>query len=66
MGKTSSDSKNRYNAKAYDRLSIVVPKGVKDLLKQAAVMEGQSVNALVQSALLDKLKLESWPDDKPF
>ena len=65
MGKTSSDSKNRYNAKSYDRLFITVPKGGKDLIKQAAVMEGQSVNALVQSALLDKLKLKSWPDGKP-
>ena len=29
-GKTSAAAKNRYNAKAYDRITLLVPKGSKE------------------------------------
>lgn len=35
-GKTSNESKAKYNAKAYDRINIAVPKGQKDIIKARA------------------------------
>ena len=33
MGKTSAEAKNRYNAKAYDRINLVLKKGEKERIK---------------------------------
>lgn len=33
MGKTSSAVKNKYNAKAYDRINLTMPKGKRKLFK---------------------------------
>jgi len=48
MSKTSSTSKNKYNAKAYDQLPIRVPKGQKDVIAGYAKEKGYpSLNAYV-------------------
>lgn len=46
---------NRYNAKAYDRINIAVPKGKKDKIKAAADQEGKSVNAYIIEAIDEKM-----------
>lgn len=51
MAKTSSAVKNRYNAKAYDNLRIVVPKGRKADIETHAAAAGRSVNGLVNDLL---------------
>ena len=51
MGKTSSTVKNRYNAKAYDRVSIMLPKGRKQAVEAHAKARGESVNGLVNALL---------------
>ena len=50
-GKTSTASKNKYNAKAYDRLNVVVKKGMKPLIKELAEQMDMSTNALIVYAL---------------
>lgn len=45
--KTSAAVKNRYNGKAYDRITLVVPKGSKDTIKAYADSHGMSVNAMI-------------------
>lgn len=53
-GKASSASKNKYNAKTYDRLSIVLRKDSltgKKAIQDAATAAGESVNAYVIKAL---------------
>ena len=50
-GKTSTASKNKYNAKAYDRLNVVVKKGMKPLIKELAENMDMSTNALIIYAL---------------
>ena len=50
-GKTSTASKNKYNAKAYDRLNVVVKKGLKPLIKEPAENMDMSTNALIIYAL---------------
>lgn len=50
-GKTSNESKAKYNAKAYDRINIAVPKGYKAKLQALADKEGQSLNACIRGIL---------------
>ena len=64
MGKASSASKNAWNAKAYDRVNLTMPKGQKDVLKLHADGTGESVNAFINRAInetmdRDKKKEES-------
>lgn len=51
MGKTSSEVKDRYNAKAYDEMKIRVPKGQKQAVEAHAKSKGESVNGLVNALL---------------
>jgi len=53
---TSAEVKNRYNAKVYDRLNIIVPKGDRDIIKAAAESAGESLNAFVCSAISQRMK----------
>ena len=52
-------AKEKYEAKAYDRLSIVLIKGKKEEIQAAAAAAGLSVNAWVSQAIEDKLQKES-------
>ena len=57
MGKSSTKAKNKYNAKAYDRISVSVKKGIKEEWKSAAEKQGLSRNAFIEQAVqihLDK------------
>ena len=51
MGKTSATVKNRYNAKVYDRVSIMLPKGRKQAVEAHAKSKGESVNSLVNGLI---------------
>jgi len=55
MGKTSSAVKNKWNAKNYDRIALVVPKGEKEIIKSAAEQAGKSVNAYILEAVHEKM-----------
>jgi hypothetical protein len=50
-GKTSNKSKAIYNAKAYDRIEIVVHKGHKAEIKAAAKSQDKSLNAFINDAI---------------
>lgn len=56
MSKPTAEVKNRYNAKAYDRISLFMPKGEKDKLKQEAEARGMSLNGLINAAIQEYLK----------
>ena len=52
MSKTSSAVKERYNKKAYDKISFRLPKGKKEWLVQKAKEMGySSVNAFITDAV---------------
>lgn len=57
MGKTSAAVKNRYNAKAYDRFQIYLPKGYKDMLRKI-VGDNGSITAFIKDAIDQKIKEE--------
>ena len=56
MGRTSAKVKNRYNAKAYDRISLVVPKGKKELIQSFAKAHGESVNGFLNRIIEEAMK----------
>ncbi|HIR65210.1 MAG TPA: antitoxin [Candidatus Faecousia faecigallinarum] len=41
----------RYNKKAYDRISIVVPKGKRQVIADFAKRQGKSVNRFINDAI---------------
>lgn len=51
MGRTSSAVKNRWNDKAYDRINLTVPKGQKEVIKEHAEAQGESVNGFINRAI---------------
>lgn len=46
MSKTSAAVKNRYAAKAYDRINLTVKKGAKSTLQEAATAKGESITVI--------------------
>ena len=51
QGTAQTRAKNKYNAKAYDSLRIVVKKGRKDIIKAHAEQCGESLNGFVNRAI---------------
>ena len=49
--KTSAAVKNRYNKKAYDRISVVVPKGMGEAFKQKCAELGVSQAQIIKQAV---------------
>lgn len=50
-GKASSASKNKWMAKAYDRVNLTLPKGKKDTIQAHAAARGESVNGFINRAI---------------
>lgn len=57
--KPSTAAKNRYNAKAYDRLNVVVPKGRKAELQAHAERRGESLNGFIVRAVDETIERDS-------
>lgn len=62
MGKTSASVKNRYNAKTYDMLYVLVKKGEKDRYKAIAEKMGMSLSQLFVTATEEYIS--SHPSDE--
>lgn len=57
--KARIEANNRYNAKAYDRINIAVPKGQKDIIKAHAENKGESVNSFVNRAIDETMQRDT-------
>ncbi len=55
MGKTSAAVKNRYNAKTYDHINVLVKKGEKERYKKIAEEKGLSLSQLFVNAVEEYL-----------
>jgi hypothetical protein len=55
-GKSSTKAKNKYNAKAYDNLRIIVKKGEKDVISQHAKTRNESINGFVNRAIEETIQ----------
>ena len=65
MGKTSSNVKDRYNAKAYDTILTRVAKGQKVQIQAHAAEQGESVNGFIIRAIsetMERDKNKAAPD----
>ena len=52
MGKTSTESKRKYNEKAYDRISLTVKKGLREVYTEQAKAHGfKSLNSYINHLL---------------
>ena len=50
-GNSQTRAKNKYNAKAYDRIALQVKKGRKNILKAHAETQGESLNGFINRAI---------------
>lgn len=58
-GNSQTRAKNKYNAKAYDSLRIVVKKGRKDVIKAHAESLGESINGFVNRAIDEAMERDT-------
>lgn len=54
-GTAQTRAKNKYNAKTYDNLRIVVPKGQKEVIKVHAEKRGETINGFVKRAITETM-----------
>ena len=54
---------NKYNAKAYDRINLAVPKGQKATIQAAADAAKQSLNGYVVKAVEDRMEREGSTEE---
>lgn len=50
---------NEFNKKAYDRINLTVPKGQKEIIQAAANEKGESVNAYIYAAIVQRMEREN-------
>ena len=62
QGTAQTRAKNKYNAKAYDSLRIIVKKGQKQALQNIAEKQGLSLNGYTKQALQAKIKADTGED----
>ena len=55
-GRASAASKNAWNAKAYDRVNLTMPKGRKDVVQAHAEARGESVNGFINRAISEAME----------
>lgn len=58
-GNSQTRAKNKYNAKAYDRIALQVKKGRKDILKAHAENCGESLNGFVNRAIDETIERDN-------
>ncbi|MCQ4023316.1 MULTISPECIES: hypothetical protein [unclassified Ruminococcus] len=59
QGNSQTRAKNKYNAKNYDSLRIIVKKGNKDIIKAHAAEQGESINGFVNRAIDEAMKRDN-------
>lgn len=57
--KKDFDRQNEYNKEQYDRVSLMLPKGMKPLLQGIAKREGTSVNDIIKRSIQNYIA-ECW------
>ena len=58
MGKTSAAVKNRYAAKSYDRINLLVYKGQKSVIAAHAQSMGESTSEFIKRAIYETMERE--------
>lgn len=53
---------NGYNARAYDRINLTVPKGDKENIKARADKLGESINAYINRLIKEDMERKNAPE----
>jgi uncharacterized protein (DUF1778 family) len=56
MAKPATIAKNKYNAKAYDRIALQVKKGQRDIIRTYAESKGMSLNGYINMLIENDMK----------
>ena len=64
-GRTSAASKNKWMAKAYDRVNLTMPKGKKETIQARAEAQGESVNAFINRAIDQTMDTDREGGEQP-
>lgn len=59
QGSAQTRAKNRYNAKAYDRIALQVKKGRREVLKAHAEAHGESLNGFIKRAIDEAIQRDT-------
>ena len=57
--KASTASKNKWNAKTYDRINLTVKKGQKEVIQAHAEARGESVNSFINRAITQTMEQDA-------
>ena len=63
MGKVSTATKNKWNAKNYDQLRVIVKKGQKEVINSYAKAQGLSLNGYINKLIEADMKKLSTVDE---
>ncbi len=55
----------KWDSNNLDRISIAIPKGQKDTVKAAAAQRGESVNAYIYRAVLERMERDGFGISSP-
>lgn len=58
-GAAAARAKNKHRNANYDRAELVLPKGMKSTVQEAARRQGQSFNAYVEQAINERLQRDA-------
>lgn len=58
-GAAATRAKNKHRGKNYDRGELVLPKGMKARVQEAAQAQGQSFNAYVEQAIKERYQRDT-------
>ena len=56
MAKAETKAKNKYNAKAYDRIALQVKKGQREVIREYAESRGMSLNGYINTLIREDMK----------
>ena len=56
MAKPATIAKNKYNAKAYDRIALQVKKGQREIIRTYAESKGMSLNGYINMLIQNDMK----------
>ena len=56
MAKPAPIAKNKYNAKAYDRIALQVKKGQREIIRTYAESKGMSLNGYINMLIENDMK----------
>lgn len=58
-GTSQTKAKNKYNAKAYDRVNLTVLKGKKGIINEIAEKKGKALNGYIKAAIQAQIKADT-------